>query len=152
MLFSFSRVLILYGLHIPSWQTDAQNRRSWAGKKLLTTMALKPQPHISCLFLSHLQITLLHLCGKSLSHTVTFFLLLYQPKLVKASDGESMLFISISISTHLCIKSLFNLLSIYKSLLPVRSLHRDRRRRKSLDSSAPSQVTAFTVSAPQTFF
>lgn len=40
------------------------------GEKKFNYQAFKPHPNISSLFLAHLHLTLLHLCGKPWGHTV----------------------------------------------------------------------------------
>lgn len=110
MLFSFSRALILYGLHIPSWQTDAQNRRSgdWGEKKKFNYHAFKPYLNLSSLFRAHLHLTLFSLCGKPQGHAIWHGLLLAKADESKGLECRHLF--SISSVTHLCfIKSFMGL-------------------------------------------
>lgn len=142
MLFSFSRALILYGLHIPSWQTDAQNRQSSVGKKRKKKFnyhAFKPHLNISSLFLAHLHLALLSLCGKPQGHTVWRSLLL-----AKADESRGLkcrhLF-SISSVTHLCFIKFFAGLCWFTGSSFLCDLFRDADSRGSLHNHWTLRLT-----------
>lgn len=109
MLFSFSRAPILYGLHIPAWQTDAQNRQSGVRgkKKSLTTMALSPTPTY------HLRSSLTF-ASPCVVYVANLRVTLSDACLLLAKAGENgglkcRLLFSVSSSTHLCFIKSFSI-------------------------------------------
>lgn len=92
--------------------------------------AFKLHPNISSLFLAHLHLALLRLCGKPQGHAVWRFFFTSQSWWKHGTEVQA--FVPYKhFHTFVFYKVLFNLMLIYRGLFPLRSPQRRRQQRKS---------------------